>query len=240
MNLNKKILLFTFLPFFAVNIYAQNCKADLHVKTDLADSKIFIDDSLAGKGNADVEINAGKHYIVVMEETDRWNAKTFNDTINFSCKDTTLEYYFKSEVYLDTDPQDVYVYKDSELIGHTPVLIPLKNENLILKKPGYSERTIKPVNINANEKIKLNFTGKQKEKTFFEKNIFKMLAGGIVALGGVSAYFKLKADNNFDRYQSTGKTYFLDLTHKYDLISGITFGALQVGFGFLLYYFLSD
>jgi hypothetical protein len=240
MNLNSRIF-FVILPFLAFNLYAQDCKANLHIKTDLPSSKIYIDTALVGRGSVDIEIAKGDYKIVVMEDSDRWDAKSFTDSMNINnCNDTTLSYNFRSEIYLNTEPQDVYVYQDSELIGHTPLFLSLNAEKLILKKPGYEEKVIIPRNLRANEKIKLNFTGIVKGQSFFERNIFKILVGGIVALGGVSAYYKLKADNNFDQYQSTGEQYYLDQTHKFDLISGITFGALQVGFCFLIYHFLSD
>ncbi len=240
MNSNKKIFLIILL-LLAINLHAQDCKANIHIKTDLPFSKIYVDSSLVGKGNSDIQLDKGKYHIVVMEESDRWNAKTFSDTINIAdCNDTTLNYTFKSQTYLNTEPQDVYVYQDSELIGHTPMFLPLNAEKLILKKPGYEEKLVNAKSLINNEKIKLNFIGEIKGKTFFEQNVFKILVGGIVALGGVSAYFKIKADNNFDKYQSTENIYYLDQTHKFDLISGLTFGALQVGFGFLIYYFLSD
>lgn len=238
MNLNKKIF---FILLLAINIYGQDCKANLHIKTDLPSSKIYIDTSLIGKGNADIQLTKGKYHIVVMEESDRWNAKTFSDSITIkNCNDTTLSYTFKSQSYLDTEPQDVYVYKDSELIGHTPMFLPINTRQIILKKQGYAEKLINAQNLERNEKIKLTFMGEIKSQNFLEQNIFKILVGGIVALGGVSAYFKIKADNNFDEYQTTNEKFYLDRTHKFDLISGITFGALQVGFGFLIYYFLSD
>jgi hypothetical protein len=38
----------------------------------------------------------------------------------------------------------------------------------------------------------------------------------------------------------TGNDDYLRQTRRYDLISGITFGAVQVNFGLLLYYFLKE
>lgn len=239
MNLSKKIF-FILFPFCTFNLWAQ-CQAELQIRTDLPSSKIYIDSILAGKGNVEIKLDNGVHHIVVMEESDRWDAKYFSDTLMIhDCRDTVLNYSFKSQVYLDTDPQDVYVYEDSTLIGHTPMFLPLNNGNLTLKKEGFEQKIITPNQMSKNEKIKLNFIGSLKGRNFFEQNLFKILVGGIVALGGVSAYFKIKADDNFDNYESTGDRFYLDQTHKYDLISGITFGALQVGFGFLIYYFLSD
>jgi hypothetical protein len=113
-------------------------------------------------------------------------------------------------------------------------------DSILLKKPGYQERTITAFDLNKDEIIKMNFTGKVKGESFLQRNSFKILVAGIVALGSVTAYYKIKADNNFDKFQSTGEQKFLDLTHKFDLISGITFGALQINFGILIYNFLFD
>ena len=239
MNLNK--ILAMIIVFVSSNIYAQECRAKVTINTDLPSSKIYLNDTLTAQGNALIELGEGKYHLVVMEDSDRWDAKSFDDTLNvINCNDTTLNFSFTHRVYLNTQPQDVYVYQDSELIGHTPLFIPVSSQEIILKKPGFNDKVLDIQDIKSGKKISLEFTGKIKGKSFFERNIFKILVGGIVALGGVTAYYKLKADDNFDNYQSSGNKYYLDQTHKYDLISGITFGAVQVGFGLLIYYFLSD
>ena len=91
-----------------------------------------------------------------------------------------------------------------------------------------------------NIKIDLKYTGENNGKKFYEKDIFKVLIAGIVVLGGSTAYFKLKADNRYETYQATGEQSYLDQTNKFDLISGISMGALQINFGILIYYFLTD
>ncbi len=240
MNLNKLILL-PIILFSASNICAQDCKAEIQVNTDIPSAKIYIDDHLAGRGRADVRLGKGTYHIVVTEEADRWDSQSFEDTLRVNdCNDTVLTYNFKSEVYLDTEPQDVYVYQDSALIGHTPLFLSVNSGTILLRKPGFEEKIVDVHNLRNSAKVKLNFTGERRGENFFERNIFKILVGGIVAFGGVSAYYKLKADDNFDQYQFSGNQYYLDQTHKYDLIAGIAFGAVQVGFGFLIYYFLSD
>jgi hypothetical protein len=240
MNLNKIILLLLLIAS-ALNVYAQECKAGIQIKTDLPSAKIYINTKLAGTGSTETELEKGFYHIVVMEETDRWNSQSFEDTLEITdCSDTVLNYHFNSKVFLNTDPQDVYVYHDSSLIGHTPLFLSVNSGRILLKKTGFEEKTLNVRDIRNTDKIKLNFIGEKRGENFFEQNIFKILVGGIIAVGGVSAYFKIKADDNFDQYQLNGNQYYLDQTHKYDLISGIAFGAVQVGFGFLIYYFLSD
>jgi len=144
------------------------------------------------------------------------------------------------EVLLNSSPQDAYVFYKDSLIGNTPLFVQKSFSKLTLRKSGYDDTTILFDNIIPGKTVPMNFNGQEKEKSFFEKDIFKILTAGIVVLGGTTAYFKLKADNKFEEYEFSGNGELLDDTRKYDLISGITFTALQINFGLLLYYFLIE
>lgn len=145
-----------------------------------------------------------------------------------------------TKILLNSNPQDAYVFFNDSLIGYTPIFLSSKNQNITLKKNGYNNINISFDEIGTGKIFQLEYNGQQKEKTFFEKDIFKILTAGIVVLGGATAYFKLKADNKFEDYEFSGDPKSLDETRKYDLISGITFTALQINFGLLLYYFLIE
>ncbi|MFA7288720.1 MAG: hypothetical protein WC055_07545 [Melioribacteraceae bacterium] len=89
--------------------------------------------------------------------------------------------------------------------------------------------------IPKNQSIKFPYV---KEEKFFNSTLSKALVGSAVILGGVSAYFKLKADKEFDSYKNN--TNYKSNFNTYDTISGISFGLLQINIGILIYYFLSD
>ena len=146
----------------------------------------------------------------------------------------------EKEVLLNSSPQDAYVFYKDSLIGNTPLFVQKSFSKLTLRKSGYDDTSILFDNIVPRKSVPMNFNGQEKEKSFFEKDIFKILTAGIVVLGGTTAYFKLKADNKFEEYEFSGNGELLDDTRKYDLISGITFTALQINFGLLLYYFLIE
>lgn len=80
----------------------------------------------------------------------------------------------------------------------------------------------------------------QKKENFTSSYLFKGLITGVVALGATAAYFKIKADERFDQYNLTKDKTYLDETRKFDWISGISFSALQINLGFLIYYFLIE
>ena len=126
------------------------------------------------------------------------------------------------------------------MLGNTPLFIPLKYDLIELSKPGYQSKIIHLNQLSSNNLINLKYTGENVTKSFYEKEIFKILVGTMVLLGGTTAYFKLKADNRYESYLSTENQTYLDQTKKFDTISGITMTALQINFGILIFYFLTD
>jgi hypothetical protein len=240
-NFNMKIsLLLVFCTMFFSDIFPQNCEANLIVKTDEGKSVIKLNNKILGYGNIETKIDTGKYILYVHEPFDKWDSKYFIDTLNVSnCNDIKFTYNFNSAVYLKTNPQDAYVYSRDSLLGNTPLFVPVKYDRIELSRPGYQSKVIRLNQLNNNNLINLKYTGENITKNFYEKDIFKILVGTMVLLGGTTAYFKLKADNRYDSYLSTENQAYLDQTKKYDTISGITMTALQINFGILIYYFLT-
>jgi hypothetical protein len=150
-----------------------------------------------------------------------------------------LRVAYTQEVYLKTDPDDVYIMKNDSLIGHTPLFIAPALGNVLLSKPGYTQKNINLGNYDGSP-VQLKFTGSKTNGSFYQSPVFLVFMSSAVALIAVTAYFKVKADRRFDDYQSSGTPDLLNETRRFDTISAITFAALQVNFGFLIYYFLQD
>ncbi|MGB5287753.1 MAG: hypothetical protein WBQ32_06810 [Ignavibacteriaceae bacterium] len=219
----------------------QDCKAKVSIQTDVDDAKLFIDDIFVDDGNNFItELDSGLHIIQITENLWKWNSDSIRDTINIlDCSDVNLIYSFKEIILLDTDPQDAYVFKNDSLIGFTPLLLEQGQGEYILKKPDYSTKTINFEEISAGEKPELKFLGHEKNESFYNTTLFKVLVGTALALGATTAYYKLEADKKFDEYQITGNPDLLEQTDRYDVVSGVTFVALQINFGLILYLLLS-
>jgi hypothetical protein len=242
MNLWIKIIFISLLLFSFNHSIAQDCTATLIIKSDIDDVSIFINDTLMDSGtNFQTEMIPGNYILRVVENSNKWNSKSYLDTVKITdCSEISLDYVFKNEILLDTDPQNVYVFQNDSLVGYTPLLINPNFESLVLQKPNYLNRKISLSDIDPDEKITLDFIGAKRSGSFYESTIFKVLVGTAIALGAATAYFKLEADNRFEEYRVTGDPELLDQTDKLDIISGVSFVALQINFGLIVYLFLSD
>ena len=156
----------------------------------------------------------------------------------YSFKSDTIS--TSAEFLLNSSPQDAQVYFNDSLVGKSPLFIKTNFRKLTLRKSGYDDLEISSEEIRTGKIFFMNYQVPEEEKNFFEKDIFKILTAGIVILGATTAYFKLEADKKYDEYQFTGDSELLDDIRKYDRISAITFTALQINFGLLLYFFLTD
>ena len=243
MNLLNKIC-FTFLLFFlfTAEFYAQDCLAELIIESDIEGVEIFINNKTVGVGSPfSIKLENGDYVVTVNENNDRWDARSFADTLHITnCNEIKLNYNFRSEVLLDTEPQNVYVFNKDSLIGFTPLFIPADLKKLHLQKPGYLGREVLPDEIYSSNKITLDYIGEETKESFFEGTLFKVLVGSAVLLGASTAYIKLEADKKFEEYLITGDKKLLDQTNRLDVISGVTFVAMQINFGFILYLFLTD
>lgn len=241
MNLFTKIFYLSCIGFIS-NIYAQECEPRLFINCDIQNVNILIDGNLVGKGKSyDGVIAEGQHSITVAENSDRWDAAVFNDTIHVkNCDDVHLSYNFKSRVLLKSDPGDATVFVGDSLIGYTPLFIPQGIKRLRLEKKGYESKTISYSDIGPDKNVQLDFTGEIDNESFVDKPLFKILAGSMLVLGAVTAYYKLEADDSFEEYGITGDQALLDRTERFDTISGITFAAFQINFAALLYLIFVD
>lgn len=227
---------------FTITAFPQNCKTGIIIKSDISNIRIFINDTLEFKDQFNIELETGVYNISVIEDSDRWNAKSFHKSFKLdSCEMKELKFNFLDEVLIDSYPQDVKVFSGDSLLGYTPLFLPQNFDKLILRKDGYAEKEINVEKQTTPEiNVSLEFIGELKKESFFDKSISKILFGSMIVLGVTTAYYKIKADNSYDEYLRTGDIKLKEKTDQYDLISGITLGAAQINFGYLIYKIFTD
>ncbi len=201
--------------FLLTSIFAQDCKTELIIKSDFNLVNIFINDSLVSEnGNFTGELSNGTYIIIADENSDRWNSKTYIDTLFINdCNPIQLLFFFRSD--------SINSEFDENPIGFN------FQKKYFLEKQAY-------------EQLDLSVPNTLKKQHFVDSDLFKVLTTTAVLLGGTTAYYKIKADKLFDEYLSSRDKEKLDQTRKYDLISGITLTAFQINFGYILLRFLLE
>lgn len=239
MNLFSKI--FFIVIWLSIFVYSQDCKNLLIINSDISEIKVQLNDSpISFSGKRELELPDGEYIIVAEDVSGRWNAKIFSDTIKLAgCETKSINYFFQSDILLETIPSDAYVFSSDSLLGSTPLKFSRNLQQLKITKPGYLEKQISLTDEKI-QTVKLEFNGLVKSEPFVNTTLFKVLTGSAVVLGAVTAYFKLKADDKYDEYKYSGDKKFLDETNRFDTISGISLALFQINFGYIIYRFLAE
>lgn len=169
----------------------------------------------------------------------------------------------KAKVEIISNKDDSMIYIDSILVGKGKVDVELTkgNHSVLIREAllKWGQSQIKDsLNISDCEKkyifnyelknAELSFYKElpfgngysKKEGSFFSSGTFKILLGSAAVLGGIAAYYKIQADHKYDDYLESKNQSDLDEVDRLDLYSGISFGLLQINFGYLIYKFLTD
>jgi hypothetical protein len=222
-------------------LYAQNYRT-IYISTNKSESSIYINGQFIGKGEVKNEILTDKIVLRIVEDEKIWGAREIIDSIYLSPNDSVVSksYFFEDRILVTSSPDDAIVYSDDAVIGYTPLSLLPDAYNLSLKKKYFKHFILKLDETKFNTNVELEFIGEIENEKFINTNWFKVLMGSAVALGATAAYFKLKADKNYDKYQETKDKMYLDKTNRQDIYSGIALGLLQINFGVLVYYFVFD
>lgn len=159
---------------------------------------------------------------------------------------------------INSTPQNAEVYINGEQKGETPFRIISKDSSelqIVLKLKGYLDYSFKLSGSGFPQKKEVALISKSGAiKNFSSVNengidyFHKPRKWGFVALGavitaasGIAAYYfkSLSIENNDDFY-ITGNPDDLTKKKKYDLISGISVGVLQLGLATMLYFLFGD
>jgi len=234
------ILLLIILSHFSV--IAQNEESVLNIKNNIKEARIYVDDNYVGNGSVEIKVNNGSHIIFLINSNFQWDKSIIKDTINVTGSDSLyqFEYVFEEEKILRTIPNDVYVFSNDILIGHTPYKLPASLTELRLSKPDYSSTTFLLNEANLSQPIKLNFVGEPKRKSFADTYWLEALIGSALVFGVTAAYFKLEADNMYEDYLITRDPSELEKIDQYDAYSGVALGLLQINFGIIIFKLLTD
>ena len=233
--------LFYIILSSSVLLFAQDGKQNVFLYTNEDSCTIYINNNVFGKGNLSIYLESGVYDVKIKKDLYNWDGEIITDSINV-CDDSviTKKYLFEKKIYLSTSPQDVDINSGDKQIGYTPLFLNPDLKEISLSKKDYLNKNMEIPNGMSTVDINMDFIGTRPTQSFRKTPWFKVLIGTAVILGGTAAYYKIEADNNYEKYLATDNPDYLKKTDDFDTYSGLAFGALQINFAFILYYLLSD
>ena len=242
MNLLNKVILCLVVILASISLFAQGNKSNIIIQTNVDFAGLFFDNEFIGTGNNfQVQKENGVYIVTLVENLNDWNAEVIIDTIIVENNQEIIKTIkFKNEEVVNTNPEDVGVFESDSLVGFTPLLIEAGFKDLKLEKPNYTSEYVTSNQISEGKIPQLDYIGQPPSQQFYGSTLFSILLGTAVALGATTAYLKLEADNTFEEYKITGDENLIEKVNHYDSISAVTFVAMELNVGFLIYFFLSN
>lgn len=253
----KNIIYSCFLIFISYYTHAQHNgvipESRLSIFCNVSNAKIFLDTTLVGHTPLEnFAVKPGTYLLRVSSHDQRsWFSNSYIDSIHIQPNE-----HFKKKIELDffwfisSSPSGAAVYYKDSLIGKTPTVFYSKSDiNVItINKAGYEKITI-PVDKN-NSKIDVELQPTEQNILFHQNKYLSkdgnklqvsiyVAAGGAVVFGATAAYTKIKADEYYKRYRTTGNKNLLNKVRKLDTYSGISLVVTQASSLLLTYLLLS-
>lgn len=129
-------------------------------------------------------------------------------------------------------------------LGNPPDIFDVRTSTSIDKNPLIKINPLRNWNLNSDDifknRIAFPLAAKQKKQNFIDSDLFYIVAGSAIIFGAAAAYTKNESNKYYDKYKLTNDSNYLNKTNRFDIYSGISIGAMQINFGYLIYKFLTD
>ncbi|HEY4611385.1 MAG TPA: PEGA domain-containing protein [Bacteroidota bacterium] len=253
-----KFLRFLFLIFVVTNAtFAQTGK--LTVESKPSGAAVYVDSVLVGATPLQrYELRAGSHVLrLSYPSATSWMSVSKKETVEVAAdSDVRYTYELGSLLTINSKPSGATVTLHSRELGTTPLFYrtagPLSG-TLLLKKEGYEPNALaltaempvpplimlKPLSPDMEERFP-DVLPPEYEGNSSPRWLTYVAASSMVVGSVLSAYWKDKANGEFNRYVATRDPVFLASTQRLDHRSGIAITISHVSFAALAYLLLSE
>ncbi|KAA3612606.1 MAG: PEGA domain-containing protein [Calditrichaeota bacterium] len=260
------LLIVLFLSY-PLNILAQYVvgpgdTASITVVTENLGSLVIINDDSVGTTPIFAHpVKAGKHKVTVQRiNKQSWFASDWTGTYDVEPGDSlVLHPAFRLTYHIQSKPYGAMVYNNEVFQGETPLVLEYdesENNRLVLEKKGYFSQVVdcKPMGehlikvvLEADDDywIEQEILQRKIKTKISRRKKYTYLSTALSLASGVSAvWLKNRADKYYEDYKSEidpqKMDTLFDKAEQYDRLSTVAFGALQVSFGFSLYFFVKS
>lgn len=250
-RISKTSLLLFLLP---VCVYAQDGgNAYVRVTSNLPGSLILVDSTFAGTvGDSTViSVRPGMHRIgVAPSEVGSWVlSPPENPVLAFEGDTVIVKLDFPITYRIDTVPYGATVFREDEdrMLGETPLVFStdaVLRAALVLEKSGYATERIMPGTEVVNQHT-VSLRPLEDDISRSDAEEWNPSPGGrwltysavalIAAGGALAVHFKFEADDKYEEYLETADAETKAEVDRFDRMSYVALGGLQVGLGILVY-----
>jgi len=249
----KTFIIFLILSFSMICM-AQEKKATLTIESIPDKVQVRINSVLVGTTPIkNYEVDAG--YITIesiSNEAGVWNNNNIvQEIFTIPGQDTTLVIVFPKMIKVNSIPFHAKLLVNNQILGLTPMSVDFnqyRGKEFLLEKSGYKSfrfilekqssqlYTLEPLDLASRDEESSSFTYGLLHSRMKTKFLFLT---GTVVTHWLAFYFKNLADDNFEKYSTTGNPALMqkywDNTQKYDRFSDISLGISYAFLGGLIY-----
>ncbi len=252
-----KFKITTLLVFFPLLICAQEITDTsrtgfVTVRSQPSGASVYIDSSFAGTTPLErLRLAAGQHDMRAFYPLPSdWNAFVQKKSFELNAgSDIELSFEFGTLLTVHSVPSGATVSFQGAELGRTPLFLRSEaslNGSVTLEMKEYKSVSV-PIqgqpSVVRLEPIQKSLAELNVEYTSVAPSHTWMTVGsgaGMAVSGIVAAYFKDRANKEFERFSSTGDPAFLSSTHRYDRLSLISLIVTQAALALLTYSLLWD
>jgi hypothetical protein len=228
----------------------------LTVEAEPPDALIFIDGRSAGVGKAqDILLPAGRHVLAVRRDgyEDYRDMFTLTEDGHF-IRAALQKVDISRGLYLETEPQGATIFVDENLMGQTPLFIPLSPESsmLTIAMEGFREESIaisdlwEKVHEEEEKKIHLSLLPKDLEKSVLDRaetlrKQAKILSYTGFGMLGVTIFLGVKKtlyDQKADLYRPINEDIYQQSARTARSLSALTYASSAVTGGAFIFSFI--
>lgn len=238
---------------------SQTETATLDVSADVDSLPVFLDNQRIGvtplKG---MLIGTGPHELAVQSPFGPvWNQPHYTSSF-VAVPDQNYWFFaeFEKKISINSQPYGAQVYRDTTLIGKTPLSVSSDVGKVLITHPGYKpyeldlreiEHLSFIVNLQPQEEWilsqkkmewRISHRHKSRQKMMFISMGFSTIAGLF------TIHFRSEGNDEYGRYLQTGVPGEMDRYYKkaqeYDRLAGLSYALFELGFVLTGYYFLTS
>lgn len=244
-----KLKIFFVLVLINVNLSrAQLTESYLSIESNIEGAKVYLDSMNIGETPIyNFKINSGNYNLKVVYPDDKsWNQSLYTESIQLSPGENLKKYIELEYIFIiNSTPIDANVFVGDSLIGQTPVVYFTKSTELVarIEKEDYESVIFK---LDKNNHYKEAILLKKESKVLNKSNLkvthlsteVYIAGGSAIIFGSAAALLKVKADEHYKKYRSTGDRSELTQVRKFDKLSGISLFLCEISNILLVYLLL--